>query len=42
LTFPNVINMQTASVTGKHLIMNKAKLNDLSLFLSRTDKKISS
>ena len=39
LTFPNLINMQTVSVTGKHLVMNKAKLNELRLFLSRTGEK---
>ena len=39
LTFPNLINMQTVSVKGKHLVMNKTKLNDLKLFLSRSDEK---
>ena len=39
LTFPNLINMQTVSVKGKHLVMKKTKLNELILFLSRTGKK---
>lgn len=38
LSFPKLVNMQTATITGKHLVMNKAKLNELSLFLNRTDK----
>ena len=39
LTFPNLINMQTVSVKGKHLVMKKTKLNELRLFLSRTSEK---
>ena len=39
LTFPNLLNMQKASVTGKQLVVYKDKLNELRLFLSRTDQK---
>jgi len=39
LSFPNLINVQTVSVTGKLLVMNKTKLNEISLFLSRTGEK---
>jgi len=39
LAFPNLTKMQTVSVKGKHLVMNKTKLNDLRLFLNRSGKK---
>ncbi len=39
LTFPNLINMQTVSVKGKYLVMNKTKLNELRLFLSRSGEE---
>lgn len=39
LTFPNINNIQTVSITGGNLVKNKTKLNNLRLFLIRNCKE---